>query len=322
MITKFIIKRRSGSEAWDVRKLVTSVKWTNDMNFSAGQLNFDMVEVNDAFAPRNGDVVFFEWDNKKIFKGYIFKNELKHGNIYSITAYDALRYFKNNDSIVFPVSTVGQRFNTICKYLKINHKIIKAPKYKLKAELNDNKTYFSMLQNSIKSTYRHTGERYFVKDNYGIVELRKYPHKKLNTIIGDYSLVSDYTLSRSIDRTANVVKVVKSSTTKGKKKTATEKSTGDSIKKWGKLTYVTQSAKKMNSAQMKRLAQNTLKRLNRQKTQLKITAIGNVDFQAGNSVVVAIKELADVGIKPKRYLIRKSVHNFGAAYSVELEMEW
>lgn len=322
MITKFVIKRRTTSAAWDVSKLVTNVKWSIDMNYSAGELDFQLLEANDGFAPHNGDVVFFEWDNRPIFKGYIFKNELKAGSSYDITAYDALRYFKNSDSLVFPVTTVGQRFNTICKYLKLDHKVITAPKYKLKSELNDNKSYFSMLQSGIISTYKHTGEHYFLKDNYGVVELRRYPYKQLNTIVGDGSLLNDYSLTRSIDQAANVVKVVKSSTTKGKKKTATEQATGSSVKNWGKLVHIEQTTKKMNAAQMKQLAQQTLKRLNRETTQLKITAAGNVDLQAGNSVVVAVKDLNDVGVKPKRYLIRKAVHNFGTNYSVNLEMEW
>lgn len=321
MITKFIIKRRTTSAAWDVSKLVTNIKWTNDMNFSAGQLDFNLLEENDGFAPHNGDIVMFDWDNRQIFKGYIFKHELKAGTSYDITAYDALRYFKNSDSMVFPVTTVGQRFNTICKYLKLDHKVINAPKYKLKAEVDDNKSYFSMLQSGIKTTYKHTGEHYFLKDNYGIVELRRYPYKTLNTIIGDGSLLSDYTLTSSIEQTANVVKVVSSSTKKGKKKTATEQATGGSVKNWGKLVHIEQAAKKMNAAQMKQLAQQTLKRLNRETTQLKMTAVGDVDLQAGNSVIVAVKDLNDVGIKPKRYLIRKAVHTFGAAYSVDIEME-
>lgn len=322
MITKFIIKRRTTSAAWDVSKLVTNVKWTNDMNFSAGELDFNLLEVGDGFAPHNGDIVLFEWDNRPIFKGYIFKHELKAGKSYDITAFDALRYFKNNDSMVFPVTTLGQRFNTICKYLKLDHKVVKAPSYKLKAEVDDNKSYFSMLQSGIYTTYKHTGEHYFLKDNYGVIELRRYPYKTLNTIIGDGSLLNDYTLTRSIDQTANVVKVVSSSTKKGKKKTATEQATGDSVKNWGKLVHIEQAAKKMNAAQMKQLAQQTLKRLNRETTQLKISAVGDVDLQAGNSVIVAVNDLNDVGIKPKRYLIRKAVHTFGTNYSVDIEMEF
>lgn len=321
-ISKFVIKRRDSNHSWDVKDLVSSVKWTTDMNYSAGELDFDLLEVNDGFGIKNGDVVMFEWNGHKIFKGYVFKVDLKAGKTYSVTAYDGLRYFKSSDSMVFPVSTLGQRFNTICRYLNVPHKVIKAPSHKLKSELDDNKSYFSMLQSAINSTYTATGERYFLRDNYGTVELRRFPHLQLNWIIGDKSLITDYTLTRSIDQSANVVKVVKSSTTKGKKKVSTEQATGNTIKKWGKLVHIEQTSKKLNEAQMKALAKQKLKRLNRQTTQLKITAIGNYQLQAGNSIIVDVKDLKDVGVGTKRYLIRKAVHTFGSDYHVDLDMEW
>lgn len=321
-ITKFVIKRRDKNLSWDVKELVTNVKWTTDMNYSAGELDFDLIEVNDGFGIKNGDVVMFDWNGHKIFKGYVFKVDLKAGKTYSVIAYDGLRYFKSSDSMVFPVSTLGQRFNTICNYLNVSHKVVSGPKHKLKAELDDNKSYFSMLQSGINSTYTATGERYFLRDNYGVVELRKYPYKQLNWVIGDKSLVTDYTLTRSIEQSANVVKVVKSSTTKGKKKVSTEQATGNTIKKWGKLVHVEQTAKKLNEAQMKALAKQKLKRLNRQTTQLKITAIGNYQLQAGNSIIVDVKDLRDVGVGIKRYLIRKAVHTFGSDYHVDIDMEW
>lgn len=321
-ITKFVIKRRDSNVAFDVRKLVTNVKWTTDMNYNAGELDFELVEVNDGFAVHNGDIVMFDWAGKQIFKGYVFKSELKKGQSYTVTAYDGLRYFKSNDSIAFDVSTLGQRFDRICKYLNLKHKAIKTPKHKLKSELCDNKTYFSMLQDDIKKTYTATGERYFLRDNYGTIELRQYPHYQLNTVLGDGSLITDYTLIQSIDQTANVVKVVKSSSKKGKTSMSTESAKGNSIKKWGKLIHIETATGKLNDAQMKKLAKDTLKKMNRQTTKLNITAIGNIYFQAGNAVMVNVNDLKEVGIGKKRYLIRRATHTFGTDYHVELEMEW
>ncbi|TPR21453.1 late control protein D [Apilactobacillus timberlakei] len=320
MITKFIIKRRTQNQAWNAKSLVTNVKYSNDMNYAAGELTFDLIEVNDGFAIHNGDVVMFEWDSHKIFKGYVFKYDFKQGATYSVTAYDGLRYFKSNDSMVFPTNTLGQRFNTICGYLELPHKVIAMPKHKLKAELSDNKSYFSMLQSGIDSTRRAGDGHYFLRDNCGTIELRKYPHYQLKMIIGDKSLVTDYTLSRSIDQAANIVKVVKSATKKGQKKINTETASGNTIKKWGKLIKIEQNSSKMNAAQMKQHAKNVLKAVNKQTNTLKLTAIGNVYLMAGNSVTVKINDLKQVGIGTKRYLISKATHNFGDAYTVDLEM--
>ncbi|UQS85869.1 hypothetical protein MOO46_07725 (plasmid) [Apilactobacillus apisilvae] len=348
-ITKFIIKRRTKDESWDVRKLVTDVKLTTDMNYSAGELDFNLIEVNDGFSVHNGDIVIFNWNHNKTFFGYIFNYELNKGGSFKVTAYDKMRYLKSTDSIMFPVSTLGQRFNTICNFLEVKHKVMANPNHKLKSEIADDKTYFSMLQSAIDKTRRATGEHFFLRDNYGTIELRKYPHYQIKFILGDKSLVTDYTFSRSIENTANVIKVVKTSEIKGKKKVTTVKSVGKgakkhqkkstktittkegkkiftksaeggTVEKWGKLVYTKNITSKTNAAQMKQEAQNLLKQKNKQENQLKISAIGNVYLQAGNSVMVKIKDLSQIGVGTKKYLIKKAIHNFGDKYTVDLEL--
>jgi hypothetical protein len=321
-VTKFTIKRRTSRDTWDCKELVTSIKLTSDMDFQAGELNFDLAEVNDDFGVRNGDVVEFNWDHMPIFRGYVFNIDLNAGKSYSVTAYDSLRYFKSSDSLIFPVQTIEQRFNAICGFLEVKHKAIANSGYKLAGEVEQNKSYFGMLQDAIKSVRKHTGERYFLHDNLGTVELRKYPYYQLKMVIGDESLVTDYTLTRSIENLANVVRVSQTDTVKGKQKVATEKAENDkSIEKYGKLVHVEQSTKKLNSGQMRDLAKKVLNQTNHQQEKLKITTIGNVYLQAGNSVTVSIRDLKDVGVKSKRYLIKNATHHFGSDYHVELELK-
>lgn len=349
VITKFIIKRRTEDKSWDVRKLATNVKLITDMNYSAGELDFTLLEVNDGFAVHNGDIVIFNWNHNKTFWGYVFHWEMNKGNNVKVTAYDKMRYLKSTDSMMFPVSTLGQRFNTICNFLEVKHKVVATPSHKLKSEIADDKTYFAMLQSAIDKTRRATGEHYFLRDNYGVIELRKYPHYQIGFILGDNSLVTDYTFSRSIENTANVIKVVKTSEIKGKKKVTTVKSVGKGAKKhqktstktvttkegkkistksaeggtvskWGKLVYTKNITSKTNAAQMKQEAQNLLKQKNKQENQLKLTAIGNVYLQAGNAVMIKIKDLNQIGVGTKRYLIKKATHNFGDNYTVDLEL--
>lgn len=316
--TKFIIRRRTVDKAWDVRKLVRSAKLIDEMDYTAGEMDITLSEVNDGFAVHNGDIVEVEWNGHKTFYGYVFSWELDKGDEYKIIAYDSLRYFKSTDSIVFPVTTLGQRFNTICKYLGVKHKAIKTPSHKLKAEICDQKTYFSMLQDAINKTRRATGERYFLTDNWGTIELRKYPHYELKMILGDESLVTDYSFKRDIDNTANVIKVVKNDSSRGKKSITTVTTQGKSIKTWGKLVQTKSITQKSNRAQMLKQAKDLLKQKNKQNNELKLTVIGNIWLQAGNSVTVNIKDLKDVGVGNRKYLIEKATHNFGSDYTVDL----
>lgn len=318
--TKFIIKRRTEDKAWDVRHLVRSAKLIDEMDYTAGEMDITLSEVSDGFAVRNGDIVEVEWDGHKVFYGYIFSWELDKGEEYKIIAYDSLRYFKSTDSIMFPVSTLGQRFNTICKYLGVKHKTIKAPSHKLKAQICDQKTYFAMLQDAVNKTRRATGEHYFLTDNWGTVELRKYPHYELKMILGDESLVTDYSFKRDIENTANVVKMVKNDSARGKKSITTVSAQGKSISRWGKLVTSKSITQKTNKAQMLKEARDLLKQKNKQANQLKLTTIGNFWLQAGNSVTVSIKDLKDIGVGSRKYLIKKATHNFGSDYTVDLDL--
>lgn len=318
--TKFIIKRRTSNNSWDVRSLVTQAKLTKDIQYNAGEFDFTLNEVNDNFAVHNGDIVIAEWDGVPVFYGYVFIWELERGRQYKITAYDSLRYFKSSDSHVFPVSTLEQRFKTICNILKLKHKIIAHTSHKLKSELCDEKTYFAMLQGFIQQQQRATGHAFFIDDNFGVVELRKCPFNNLNMIIGDESLVTDYTFKRSIDQSANVVRLVKNSNAKGHKSVKTVSANGGNINEWGKLIYTKAVTSKSNDAQMHKAAQDLLRQKNRQANEMKLTCIGNTELQPGNTVLVKIQDLADIGIGTKRFLIKKATHNFSSEYTVDLEM--
>ncbi|MQM78806.1 XkdQ/YqbQ family protein [Lentilactobacillus buchneri] len=343
-ITTFASRTPGSKTLWDLREIVTDVKWVTDMNYSAGTLTFKLVEVDEGYTPHNGDDIWFRWNGKKIFKGKVFNVKYSDDEVFDVTAYDSLRYFKNQDSLVFPASTLSQRFTTVAKLAGVKHKATKTA-YKIPAEVCDSKSYFDMLKTSITRVRRATGNHYFLADNWGVSELRKYPYKKCNFILGDKSLLTGFSFEKSIDDAANVVRIIKenkkkksreTSTAKTKgKKTKTTKSTtndpkntsytkttvaGDSVAIWGKLQYIEKAKDNANAAQMKQRAKDLLKAKNKQTYSLTLKALGNTDLVAGNSVPVQIKSLRQIGFGNKYALIKKATHNFTVDYNVELEM--
>lgn len=347
MTVTFFQSQTPGSKTkWDLREILkTDIKWTTDIDFSAGQLTFGLVEVDEGYTPKNGDMIWFNWDHDHVFKGRVFKVDYDESETFSVTAYDSLRYFKNQDSLIWPVSTISQRFTKLAKLAGVKHKAVDKSTHKLVAEVADSKSYFDMLKASFKATRLATGHRYFLHDNYGTAELRQAPYKKLKYYIGDQSLLTGFSFTKSIDEAANVVRVVRtdkkkkqktSSTAKAKKQTAAQKKAaevantklktvtvaGSSVERWGRLQIVEKAKDKANAAQMKKKAADILKSKNKQTYTLKLTTLATLSMVPGNQVMVKVKSLKDIGLGSKYLLITKATHTFGrTSHTAELEMK-
>ncbi|MGX6988580.1 hypothetical protein C5L23_000383 [Leuconostoc fallax] len=333
-ISKFIIKRRTTNDSWDVRSLVLPPKWTTDTTYEAGELSFELLMIDNTFIPQMGDAVYFGWNGNNVFMGYIFSAEYSKDNkTISCVAYDKLRYLKNQDSIVWPVSTLSQRFERVTKAAGITHKVVNNSTYKLKTEVADQKTYFEMLQTGIENVLSATGTRYYIRDNYGTVELLKAQQTQTDLILGDASLLTDFNYTQSIDQSANTVKVIREDkhskkrkvvtydekTKKKKTKTETTSWTtttvkhadsADHIKQWGRLQIVEKADNDMNDAQMLTKAKQLLREKNKISQTLKVTAIGLLGIRAGTSFYFRSQELKTFGFGQKLVFPTKVTHTF------------
>lgn len=216
-------KTRKGK--YGLKELVKdgSIKWTTDLNFSAGELDFDLVEKAHPIIPYTGDKVSFIWNKHKVFYGRVFKYSVNEDNTISVKCYDNSRYLKNQDSIVFKAGTAADRFNQVCKQAGLKHKVVKTPSHKLRAEICEGKSYFDMIKSAIDKTTTATGHRYFVLANYNVIELRRVPYKKLKIYVGSKSGMTGFTYSVDIDNTYNVIRVTQKDHKKSQGTTATAK---------------------------------------------------------------------------------------------------
>lgn len=328
-VTNFTLVRRSNlyrksdknpaGTSYDLKDLVYNIKWTTTMDFSAGELTFDMVQPPDQanIIPYTGDIIKFSWDKQKVFYGYVWTYTLKKDRVVSVSCYDSMRYLKNEDTLIFKANNAGQRFKTICSKAGIKGAAIKSPTTKLKATIYEGKTYFDMLQDSFNKTLKKSSHKYFLTTNYDRVELRRVPHKKLDFYIGDSSGLIDATYSVDIENTYNTIRVIKSDSKKHKITAATTVS-GKSPAQWGKLQKVVTPKDKANAAQMKEKAQNELKENNLANKTLSVKCIGDLGLIVGNAVTV---KLGDYNKTLSYAPITKAVHNFGSDYTCDLELK-
>lgn len=361
MITTFKLVRRSNlyrkskkngkGTTYDLRNVVANVKWITDLNFSAGELTFDLFQKAHPIIPYTGDIIKFRWSHHKIFYGYVFDYKVKEDNTVSVTCYDKERYLKNQDSIVWKSGTIADRFNNVCKRAGIKHKVVDKPTHKVAAEVCDGKTYFDMLKSAITKTLSATKHMYYVYCNYDVVELRRAPYKRLKIIIGSKSAMTGFSYAVDINNTANVVKVIQKDVKKSQSKSATAKqkkgngknqkttsakaktnkkdeakrtsfktvsAKGDSTEQWGKLQVTVNKKNKANHAQMVKQAKDELRKRNRANKELTVDCIGNVDLVAGNAVTIKIN---DINKTLKNCPILKAEHEFGTDYMCHLTMK-
>lgn len=327
-ITKFTLTHVASNPAiiWDVAELVEgSIKWETDIEFAAGALNFSIYVGNNdysrGFHPSNGDIVDFHWDNKKVFYGRVFKVSTDEKEIFQVTAYDNLRYLKGEDALVFPVSTARQRFERIMKICQLPYKVVSDTTYKVKAEVCDGDTYFNMMKKAIEDIKKATGNDYFLRTNYNVVEFAQTTATRTKLLIDENSTMTSWSFDFSADELYNVVKVVKTDS-ESKSFTSSTAAWQDSIHRYGRLSKVEKAESDMNQAQMDAKANQLLRELSNETNELTLEAIGTLNVRAGNRFFFSINSnfLKDL-IKNEHEVLAKSVtHVFDeAAWTMQIK---
>ncbi len=317
-VTKFnIYNQKDGHSA--INLLGDSIDWTTDIKFNPGELNFTL-KYDGQLVPKFGDAIAFAWDGINVFFGYVFKIGYTRDGDFAVTAYDKMRYLKNQDTIVWGVSTASERFEHCVKAMGIGsaYKVLDRANIKLPARLDDGKTYFDMIQTAIEDEHRQSGNRYFVRGNWDKVEFLWTGRTYSGLVIGNKSLAQSWNYEASIDEAANVIKVIKK---KDEKIKQTATATGDTVKTWGRLQRIENADEKDNAVQMQSKANKLLKQFNKPTKTLQVPAIGNLEIRAGTNFVLDIAALKAVGIGRSQVTAEKVTHHFGQDWSMDIEVE-
>lgn len=240
-----------------------------------------------------GSPLFVKVDGKGFFKGYVFKTSLNQDDVTDVTAYDQMRYLKNEDTIYYKNKTTSEIFADICKRNGLKYKVEDKTTFKNLPQLYDKKSMFDILKTTIEENLRNTGKRFFVRDEYGTLKFINVADKKTDLIVGTKSICTDFEYEKSIDDdTYNVIKLYRDNKKTGKRDTWMAKDSKN-IKKWGKLQKTETVDENATESQIKELAKNMLKVMNREKRSLSVSIIGFYGLRAGDGIKIelpAVKE--------------------------------
>jgi hypothetical protein len=306
MDIRLIVQESESGFIYDISELVTgSITWDTELAAQPGKLQFQYVDDPDINI-NEGSSVSFRHNGEGIFFGFVFNRKKTDKKIVSITAYDQLRYLKNNDSYVFKNKTAAQIFEKVCQDFNLKYKVVNSSSYIVPPKPHDNKSLFDIIDFGISRTLIDTAEWYMIRDNFGVLEFININSLKTDVYISDKATALDYDFESSIDSdTYNQIKFIRENKETEKRDVYIIKDSS-TIQKWGILQYFEKIDEKANEAQIQQRAEAFLKVKNRKTKKLKLPCLGNFKVFAGCGVVVDIEDLQKEGIGNKQYFLVSS----------------
>ena len=302
-----ITEKRTGN-LWDCAPIVEKVELTTERTGSPGTLKFTLIKAGDiSFV--EGDEVVFSVDGQRLFYGWVFAKSKDRWGVIDVTCYDRIRYLKANASYNFYGLTAGEILTQIAEDFALPLGQIEDTGYKIPSLIEQDKSCIDMINDALNQTLLNTNRVYVFFDTPEGLCLRAAENMISDVLLGDHSLVTDYTYKTDIDQqTYNSVKLVQPNKETGKGDVYEAVDSGN-IGRWGLLRLYQQVDEDLNQAQIKAQAEATLRYYNRRLRTLSLESIGVVGLRAGQMVYVRIQNLGDVDLS-SYVLIDRASHTF------------
>ena len=292
---------------------------TNRMN-SPGKFTFSTVE-DSGIDIELGSGVYVTLEGQKFFKGYVFSAERQRNHKVTYVAYDQLRYLKAKASYTFVATSLEDIIRQIASDFGLQVGSLASTGYKIPSLLCENETCLDIIMDALAQTIIQTGKIYIFYDDYGELTLKEAGSLIWNKLVGERSLLSDYSYQRSIDSdTYNQVKLARPNKDTGRADVFIYKDS-DTINQWGLLQYYDVVDEKMNSAQIQELCENYLKYYDRVWQTLKLKkVIGAPELRAGWVIPVRIDTIDGVNTT-RLFLTERISHKLtGNSHTMEIEV--
>lgn len=308
MQTELLIADKASGEIFEVSNAVESCQWTTNRTGQPGKFTFSVLKSPD-LKMAEGDVVRFSVDGQLQFYGWIFtRSEDRWGEV-SVTCYDRLRYLKANASYAFYAMTAGDIIRQIAGDLQLDVGAIADTGYKIPSLIKENQTCLDIIQAAIEQTLLNTGKVFVLYDDGTGLALQEPANMMSDTLLGDKSLVTDYTYSSDIDKqTYNSIKLVRPNEETGQADVYIQQDS-DNIGRWGLLQYYEKVDGDLNEAQIKAQAAASLEYYNRVLKSLKLTSLGIPGLRAGMMVYIKLDNAGDTGVA-QWVLLEKVTHKW------------
>lgn len=301
--------------------MLTELTTTTQRLDAAGKMVFSLVE-DTGIAIREGAKVTCRVDDEPLFAGYVFKAERNQKHRVQYTCYDQLRYLKAKASYAFKAISVEDIIRQIAKDFQLKVGELANTGYKIPSLIKDNTACLDIIFAALMETTIQTGKVFIFYDDFGELTLVESKKLKWNKLIGDASLLSEYSYSRSIDsNTYNRIKLARPNSNTGRADTYVSENS-ETQKQWGVLQLYKVVDENMNAAQIDQLCQTYLKYYDKVWQTLKLSKIiGETKIRAGWFVPVMLSDIENTS-KVRYFLAEKVTHKFkGDLHTMDIEVK-
>lgn len=318
MTTELLIANKSSGKIWEVSNSTQSATLTTNRTGSPGTFKFTVNKAGD-LSYTEGDIVRFSVDGQLVFYGWVFtKSKNRWGEI-ETTCYDRLRYLKASASYAFYGQKAGDIIKQIAEDFQLDVSSLADTGYAIPSLIEQEQTCLDIIDSAIQQTLLNTGDIYVFYDDGNGLALRRPEDMISNVMIGEKSLLTDYTYKTDIDsETYNSVKLARPNEETGRADVVIAEDSAH-IGQWGLLQLYQTVDGDVNDAQMKAQAEASLTYYNRRMRTLKFSSLGVPGLRAGQMIYMRVPGLGDLNLD-QYVLLEKVEHTWeNDTHTMEIE---
>lgn len=308
MKTELLIANKRSGKIWECSNCVTTASWETNRTDSPGKFTFTLQKAGDIDF-LEGDVVRFSVDGQLQFYGWVFTKEKDRWGVIDVTCYDRIRYLKANASYSFYNMTAADIIKQIAGDLQVDVSDLDVPPYAIPSLIEEDQSCLDIIGSAVQQTLLNTGDIYVFYDDGNGLCLKRPEDMMSNVMIGDLSLLTEYTYKTDIDeQTYNSVKLARPNEETGRADVFIAQDSYN-IGQWGLLQLYQTVDGDMNDAQIQAQATASLEYYNRRLRTLKVDSLGVPGLRAGQMILMRIKELGDISLD-QYVLLEKVTHTW------------
>lgn len=295
MTAELLIANKSTGQLWECSRSVTTVSWETHRTSSPGTLRFTIEKAGD-LSFTEGDVVRFSVDGQLQFYGWVFtKSKDRWGEI-QVTCYDRLRYFKANASYNFAAQTAGDMLRQIAADLQVDVGAVADTGYPIPSFYKEDESCLDIIGEALQQTTLNTGKIFVLYDDGNGVALQEAGEMIAPVVIGEKSLLTDYTYKTDIDtQTYDSIKLARPNEATGRVDIFEARNEAD-IGQWGLLQLYQTVDEDVNDAQAAAQAAASLQYYDRRLRTLAVSSLGVPGLRAGQMVLMKVPDLGDIAL--------------------------
>ena len=159
----------------------------------------------------NGDQCVFYEGGKELFRGIITSHKQSNSKKLVVKAYDNAYYLANNkDSFCYTNKTATDIFNDCMSRLGMTGNAVNTG-YVIPELPKAKTTYYDVMLDALSTTYKATGERYYISSENGTIYLRKRVENAMQWVLeagSSQSNLTSYEYSKSIEKIRTRVRLL------------------------------------------------------------------------------------------------------------------